>query len=163
MRHLPLSLLRLWLPVVLLSSLLLVAACGSAGNAGWTYAPLGPTAPPSPSGEPSAEPTPGGSPGLALDTVTPPDQALAFVPNVLEAPAATEVQVTYLNDSALPHNNNFFAGTDATAESIGATEIVTGPGAPESVSFTTPEEPGSYYFWCDVHGDAMSGTLNVAP
>lgn len=98
---------------------------------------------------------------MALETVTNQDSPLAFVPAELEAPPATVVQVTYVNNSNLPHNIEFFDGPDATAESLGATEVVTGPDAPESVTFTTPDEPGAYYFWCEVHGDSMSGTLNV--
>ena len=164
MRHVPPTSRRLLLPASILS-LLLMAACGGAGGAGWTYAPLGPTAAPSPSGGPSSAPSgePSASPGLTLETATNQDQPLAFVPAQLEAPPATVIQVTYNNNSNLPHNINFFDGPDSTAESLGATEVVTGPNAPESVTFTTPEEPGAYYFWCDVHLDAMAGTLNVGP
>lgn len=86
---------------------------------------------------------------------------MAFEPNVLEAPAATQVTVNYLNDSTLPHNIHFFAGSDQNAPSIAATAIVTGPGAPESITFTTPEQPGDYFFWCDVHFTAMTGTLRI--
>ena len=145
------------------ASLILVTACGASGGAGWSYAPLGPTPTPGPSGEPTGEPSgqPSGSPGLALETVTPQSNPLAFEPNVLEMPAATVVQVTYVNDSNLPHNINFFDGPDETAPSLGATEVVTGPGAPEAVSFTTPQEPGDYFFWCDVHGNTMVGTYRI--
>ena len=110
-----------------------------------------------PSGEPSA------SPSLTLETATNQDRPLAFVPAELEAPPATVIQVTYNNNSSLPHNIVFFDGPDSSASVLGETEVVTGPNAPESVSFTTPEEAGAYYFWCEVHGDAMSGTLNVGP
>jgi plastocyanin len=88
---------------------------------------------------------------------------LAFVPNVLEAPAGTVVQVDYNNNSSLPHNINFFDGVNNGAPSLGATEVVTGPNAPESVTFTTPAEPGDYFFWCDVHLQSMTGTLRVTP
>lgn len=161
MRLIPAPQRRLVLPAALLTCVLVVAACGSAGGAGWSYAPLGPTAPPSPSGEPSTGPS--SSPGLVLEIATNQDQPLTFVPAELEAPPATVVQVTYNNNSNLPHNINFFAGPDATAESLGATEVVTGPNAPELVTFTTPDEPGAYYFWCDVHVDTMAGILNVGP
>lgn len=76
-------------------------------------------------------------------------------------PAATSVTVNYLNDSALPHNINFFDGPDSSAQSLGATPQVIGPGALESVTFTTPDQPGEYYFWCDVHGASMAGTYTV--
>lgn len=166
MPHVPLTSRRLVLPAAILC-LLLVAACGAGGGAGWTYAPLGPTAAPSASGDPSSAPSgePSASPGMALavETPTDPAQGLAFVPAELEAPPATVIQVTYTNNSNLPHNINFFNGPDSTAESLGATEVVIGPNAPESVTFKTPEEPGAYYFWCDVHLDDMAGTLNVGP
>lgn len=142
-------------------ALLIVAACGSAGGAGWTYAPLGPT----PLVTPSQSAPPSGSlePGLPIDVVTTDADPLAFDPAVIEAPAATVVTVTYLNDNALPHNINFFDGPDENSPSLGATAIVTGPGAPESVTFTTPSQPGDFYFWCDVHLGAMAGTLRVTP
>jgi plastocyanin len=76
-------------------------------------------------------------------------------------PAATTVTVTYINDSPVQHNINFFAGPDNTAPSLGRTEVVVGPGAPRDVTFTTPEAPGDYYFWCDVHLSGMAGTYHV--
>ena len=138
-----------------------ITACAGGGGAAWTYAPLGPTPDPNASATPGPSGTPGASPGLAIDVETPQEDSLAFVPNTLEAPAATTVQVNYNNNSNLPHNINFFAGSDNTAPSIGATPVVTGPNAPESVTITTPEQPGDYFFWCDVHLQAMAGTLTV--
>jgi plastocyanin len=158
----------------------LVIGCGGAGP-GWTFAPLGPTAPPTapptpsagptavpsgaptavPSGAPSAAPTGSSQPGLTLELVTPEANSLAFEPSTLEAPADTVVTVNYLNDSSLQHNVNFFNGPDQTAESLGATAVVTGPGNTQSVTFTTPASAGDYFFWCDVHGFAMVGTLHV--
>ena len=75
--------------------------------------------------------------------------------------AGAEVTVDYLNDTPLQHNIEFFAGQDAGSESLGETEVVTGPGALESVTFTAPAEPGDYYFWCAVHGTAMDGIYHV--
>ena len=151
---------------------LAVVACSSGGGAGWTYAPLGPTpsggaiqsgAPSSPSGSPAGSPSgsPAGSPGLALEVATNQDNPLAFTPNPLSAPANTVVTVNYNNNSSLEHNIHFFNGPDQNSPSLGATERVTGPSALRSVTFTTPAQPGSYYFWCDVHLAAMSGTLQV--
>lgn len=136
---------------------LVIAACAGGAGAAWTYAPLGPTS--DPSAAPSGTPAP--SPGATIEVATPQENALAFEPNTLQAPAAAVVQVDYLNDSNVPHNINFFEGSDNTAASLGKTAVVTGPGALESVTITTPETPGDYYFLCDVHGAAMSGTLQV--
>lgn len=139
----------------------IAVACGSGTGPGWTYAPLGPTPSAGPSAGASSGPTPVATQGLPIEVATPQDQPLAFVPSTLDAPAATLVTVNYNNNSNLPHNIQFFNGPDNTAPSLGATEIVTGPNAPRSVTFTTPSAPGGYYFWCDVHLAAMSGTLTV--
>lgn len=135
---------------------LILAACGGAGP-GWTYAPLGPSAPPTA----AASATPAASPSLTLSVQTTAASPLTFDPASLDAPANSVIQVDYLNDSPVPHNIHFFNGSDSTADSLGMTEVVTGPGASESVVFTTPSAPGDYYFWCDVHLAAMSGTLHV--
>jgi plastocyanin len=136
-----------------------VVGCGSSSGAGWTFAPLGPTQAPGPSGGTAS---PGGTPaGLEIDVSTEQANPLAFEPATLNAPPETVVTVVYTNNSSLEHNINFFNGPDQTAPSLGATERVTGPNAVRSVTFTTPSTPGDYYFWCDVHLAAMSGTLHV--
>ena len=151
--------IRFALPIAVALALI---GCSSAGP-GWSYAPLGPTAPPSPSGGPTPGPSGSGAPTVTIEVKTTDADPLAFEPNMLEAPAGTVVQVNYLNDSRLPHNINFFAGADQTTASLGATAVVTGPAATESVIFTTPATPGDYFFWCDVHQSAMTGTLHVTP
>jgi plastocyanin len=139
---------------------LILSACSGAGP-GWTYAPLGPSAPPS--AAPTATPAPTGSSAatVTIELKTTAADPLAFEPKMIEVPANTVVQVNYLNDSAIPHNVNFFDGADQSAPSLGKTAIVTGPGALESVTFTTPATPGDYFFWCDVHTSAMTGMLHV--
>jgi plastocyanin len=141
-----------------------LVACGSGGGAGWTYAPLGPTQSPG-AGQTGAPASPGGSPGGSvgpgINVSTEQQTPLAFTPNALTAPANTSVTVNYHNNSNLPHNIQFFNGSDNTAPSLGATETVTGPNALRSVTFTTPAQPGTYFFWCDVHLNAMTGTLQV--
>ena len=155
-----------------------LVACASGGGAGWTYAPLGPTAgagqsgaPSSPGGSPQGSPaaspggspqgSPAGSPGTVLNVSTEQATQLAFTPNTLTAPANTSVTVNYNNNSNQPHNIQFFNGSDSSAPSLGATEIATGPNAPRSVTFTTPAQAGTYFFWCDVHQASMTGTLQV--
>ncbi|MEP7361189.1 MAG: plastocyanin/azurin family copper-binding protein [Chloroflexota bacterium] len=139
---------------------LMLSACGGAGP-GWTYAPLGPSAAPTQAA--SATPSSSSAAAVTLQVKTTDASPLAFDPAMLEAPAGTVVQVDYLNDSSLPHNIHFFAGSDSTAASLGMTDVVTGPGQTKSVTFTTPSAPGDYYFWCDVHQAAMSGMLHVTP
>ena len=99
-----------------------------------------------------------------IQVETPESDPLAFVPNPLEAPAATVVQVDYNNDSSQSAQHQLLRRTGqqrAVARRHGA--VVTGPDALESVTITTPEEPGDYYFWCDVHATTMEGTLTVTP
>lgn len=141
----------------------LLSACASgAGGPSWSFMPPGPT----PEATASPAPTDGATPdpnALTFDTVTPPDDQLAFVPNTFSAGPGATINVNYLNDSPLEHNIHFFAGPDQNAPSIGATERVTGPDALRSVTITAPEEPGDYYFHCDVHPVVMAGTLTVTP
>jgi plastocyanin len=96
-----------------------------------------------------------------LKIATNTDKPLGYEPNELTAPASTVVEVDYSNNTALPHNIHFFAGPDENSPSIAKTDIQTGPGASASVTFTTPSQPGDYFFWCDVHQSAMTGTLHV--
>ena len=136
---------------------LTLAACSGAGP-GWTYAPLGPT----PAPTQATSPTPAASSDVTLQVKSTGNE-LVFDPAMLEAPAGKVVLVTYTNDSNLPHNINFFNGADATAPSLGKTEVKPGPGDVQSVTFTAPTTPGDYFFWCDVHGNQMTGTLHVTP
>ncbi len=151
------TLIRFALPI---GMALILSACSGAGP-GWTYAPLGPSAPPS--SAPTATPVPSGSgaPTVTIEVKTTDAASLVFDPKMIEAPANTVVQVNYLNDSSLPHNIEFFAGADQSAPLLGKTDIATGPGALKSVIFTTPATPGDYFFWCFVHQSLMTGTLHV--
>lgn len=144
---------------------LLLVSCGSTAGPGWTYAPLGPTPSPATSVVPTAAAsgTPSGSSGagVTLEVATNEDAPMAFVPAELQAPAGASVTVNYMNNSSYPHNINFFNGPDQSATSLGATKVVTGPNAPETLTFTAPAQPGDYLFWCDVHTTAMKGILHV--
>jgi plastocyanin len=142
---------------------LILAACSGAGP-GWTYAPLGPTAAPTA----AASSTPAASPSgdvVTLSVKTTEANPLAFDPTTLEAPANTTVTVNYLNDSSLPHNIAFLNGADQSAPILAKTDIPNqgGPGQQQSVTFTTPTAAGDYFFFCQVHGASMSGTLHVTP
>lgn len=60
------------------------------------------------------------------------------------------------------HNVHVFAGENDQSPTLAQTEIIEGPGATASVTFTTPSEPGRYLFICDVH-PTMRGYLVVRP
>jgi plastocyanin len=106
-------------------------------------------------------PSGSGGPGVTIEVKTTDANPLVFEPAMIEAPAGTTITVNYTNDSSIPHNINFFNGADSSADSLGKTAVVTGPGAVESVTFTTPATAGDYFFWCDVHTTGMTGMLHV--
>lgn len=166
---------RLTLPV---GALLIVSACAGGQSAGWTYAPLGPSANPSAaasagasgapgspsgSGQPtgSGQPSGSGATGTTITMETTQAAPLAFEPAEVTMPAGASVTVNYMNNSNLPHNVNFFSGPDNTAPSLALTEVGTGPNNAQTVTFTAPSQPGDYFFWCDVHTTAMKGVYHV--
>lgn len=87
-------------------------------------------------------------------------QNLAFDLSTLTANAGSEFNVTLDNqDSGVLHNVAFY--TDASlSQPIQIGELLTGP-ATETISFTAPAAPGTYFFRCDVHPDTMSGAFIV--
>jgi len=114
---------------------------------------------PAPTAEPGASPT--APAGDVTKVVTTADAPLAFDVATITAKAGSSITVEYHNDSTIPHNIAFFAGADATAPRIAATEVKPGPGDIQTITFDVPAEPGDYYFHCDVHPAQMIGTLKV--
>jgi len=152
--HFPIALRNLALPI---AALLVLTGCASGSTAGWTYAPLGPSANPSAAASQAA---PGsGGPTTTIETTQ--DQPLAFNPADITVAAGSTVSVTYTNNSNMPHNIDFYGGPDNSAPSLGATTVATGPNNTQTVTFTAPTTPGDYLFWCDVHTTAMKGVWHV--
>ncbi len=116
---------------------LTLSACGGGGDGGSTGGTGGGT---------------GGGSAITIGT----DKAaeLKFIPTTAEAPANTQVQLTFRNDSdSQPHNLVFQEGITAkTADLVAA-------GASETLEFTTPGA-GDYKFVCTIH-PGMEGTLTV--
>jgi plastocyanin len=99
---------------------------------------------------------------IQLSISAPSAPPLTFDTTTLMATAGAPVTVTFTNDSDLPHNWHVFDGPNSSAPSLAETQIMTGPGAVASVDFTAPTQPGNYFYWCDVHGPAMTtGNLVV--
>jgi plastocyanin len=72
--------------------------------------------------------------------------------------SAGEVVIALDNrDGGQPHNIQFFRGDDADGESVGTTDVKSGPA--EDV-LTMNLDAGEYYYHCDVHPN-MKGTLTV--
>jgi plastocyanin len=128
-----------------------------------TLIPTAVPAPPpaAPANPPVAAPAPAPA-AVQLSISSPEAPPLTFDTTTLDAPAGAPVTVTYTNDAVgIPHNWHLFNGPDSSAATIAATQIMPGPGAVDSVSFTAPTQAGSYFFWCDVHPTIMTGDLVV--
>jgi plastocyanin len=162
--HIPTLIRRLTLPV---GALLLISACaGGGGSAGWTYAPLGPSANPSaaasaPDSAGASTPAGSGGPGTTVSIETTQDQPISFKPNTFTVAAGSSVTVDYTNNSNIPHDIALFDGQDQNSNVIAASEQGTGPNNAQTVTFTAPSQPGTYFFWCTVHTLTMTGTYTV--
>ena len=107
----------------------------------------------------STTPSAAGGASATLQIATPDD--MHYDRDTLSVSAGAQVTLTYMNNSELPHDWHLFDGSDATAPTIAQTQIKSGPGATETVSFTAPTAPGRYFYHCDVHPDQMKGFLVV--
>lgn len=59
-------------------------------------------------------------------------------------------------DAGVPHNVHVFSGSDATGESVGQTELESGP---VKQTLELDLTAGEYFFVCDAHPTTMTGTL----
>lgn len=82
---------------------------------------------------------------------------LQFDLRELSAPAGRIVIALDNRDGGQPHNIQFFRGDDADGESVGTTEIKSGPAQDE---LAMDLDAGTYFYQCDVHPN-MKGTLVV--
>ncbi|HET7387924.1 MAG TPA: cupredoxin domain-containing protein [Nocardioidaceae bacterium] len=74
--------------------------------------------------------------------------------------------LTIINkDAGVAHNFAIYTSSDLKkAKRLYLSPDVTGTAAGAKKTFTGPAlKPGTYYFQCDIHGPAMSGTLKVGP
>lgn len=85
---------------------------------------------------------------------------IAFDTSTITVPAGAEVTVNFDNkDDGIPHNLAVY--TDSSAdEEIFVGDTVTGP-ATTTYTFTAPDDPGTYFFRCDVHPQQMTGDFIV--
>lgn len=75
----------------------------------------------------------------------------------LELEAGTEYEITWENVDGAPHN---VVIEDAEGNDLVRTEIVSGQGATQSVTFTASEEMTTYL--CEVHPQSMRGDVSVS-
>jgi plastocyanin len=77
-------------------------------------------------------------------------QDLAFSLRSLKAPRSTQVILIMHNlDPGIAHNFSLYENSQRSRV-IFKGEIITGPGDIK-YAFTTPAEPGTYFFCCDIH------------
>jgi plastocyanin len=100
-----------------------------------------------------ATPRPTAATAVELTVSSAAGHTLAFVPDVLAAPAGVLISVTFRNVSSQSHNLTFQAPI-----SVGSRTIVEA-GSSDLVVLTTPT-PGRYPFVCTIH-EGMTGTLAV--
>jgi hypothetical protein len=99
--------------------------------------------------------TPGGPVTIRLVA-----QALRFDKRSVAASPNVEVTIQLDNqDAGVLHNVAFYTNNRAT-QSIFVGQTFPGPAVVEE-KFTSPPNPGNYYFRCDVHPDTMTGTFEV--
>ncbi len=144
------------LPLVLLLGLVIWSSArtnGAAPLSTATAAAVQPTAAAPPG---TQQPSGGGA------SVTIVAKNLAFDQTDITVKAGQEVTVTFDNqDNGIPHNIHFAmdSGYSQTIDNA-KTDVATGP-AKQTLTFTAPAQPGSYFFRCDVHPTQMKGTLTV--
>ncbi len=113
-----------------------------------------------PVGEHAAEGEHAGGGGGGGEAVTLTARGSKFVEKNLDFTANSRVTMRFVNeDRSVPHNFVLFRGEDQSAPQIFRGEIVTGP-AETTYSFTAPDA-GSYFFYCEVHPQTMTGTARV--
>ncbi len=75
-----------------------------------------------------------------------------FEPTSLGADVGAEVTVELMNNGSVSHT---WTSTDLDAA------VEAGAGEEATVTFTAPNEPGSYDFFCEFHPDEMQGTISI--
>lgn len=111
-------------------------------------------------GLPTAAPAPSASTSTSGGGVALTARSIAFSSATLRAPAGASFTLTFDNeDRGVPHNASIYI-TSAARTALFHGAIVTGP---KTVVYHVPAlQPGSYFFRCDVHPQAMTGTLTVS-
>jgi plastocyanin len=129
------------------------------------------TAPGDNSTTPAAPPTPmeTGTPAMTPIQIVPPEREgnvtielvaddQAFDQRTIVVPAGAEVTVEFENLDMVPHNLAVYRTSDAN-DPIFVGEIIDQGSI--TYTFTAPEEPGMYFFRCDVHPTDMTGNFVV--
>jgi plastocyanin len=140
-----------------------VSGAAPAASAPTTMPPMtmpGTQATPAPTQAPMQAPPGTPAPGAQMATVNLTAHKLMFDMSTITVPAGAHVVVNFNNqDAGVPHN--FAVYVDSSAQqAIFKGQMVTGPGT-MTYTFTAPNQPGTYFFRCDVHPTMMNGQFVV--
>ncbi len=84
---------------------------------------------------------------------------IAFDATTITVSRGAAVTINFDNQDSVPHN--FALYTDASAsQSIFQGEVISGP-RQIVYTFAAPDQPGTYFFRCDVHPAQMTGAFVV--
>jgi plastocyanin len=85
---------------------------------------------------------------------------IAFDKATITVPAGAEITINFDNqDKGIPHNISVYESS-AAKSAVFKGKVITGP-KQITYTFTAPEKAGTYFFRCDVHPRAMTGTFVV--
>jgi plastocyanin len=118
------------------------------------------TSAPTSTSAPTPAPTPTPTPMANAVTIDLVAKNITFDKSTITVPAGAQVTINFNNqDSGIPHN--FAVYTNASAStSIFVGQKITGPKT-ITYTFAAPATQGTYFFRCDVHPKAMTGTFIV--
>jgi plastocyanin len=84
---------------------------------------------------------------------------IKFDKTTITVPAGANVTMNFDNQESVPHN--FALYENSSAENvIFKGEVITGPKT-IVYTFDAPDEPGTYFFRCDIHPRGMTGQFIV--
>ena len=86
-------------------------------------------------------------------------RGVAFDKEILTVPAGARVAIDFVNEDRIPHNVSVYESPKAR-EVIYYGKIINGLEAVR-YEFTAPEQPGVYFFRCDLHPLGMIGSFAV--
>jgi plastocyanin len=152
--------------LLIVSAGMLVAGCTAPGGDGTQPTPTETVTTPTETQTPAATETASvttvatTAAGGGIATVELAADNMAFDASTITVPAGVEVTIIFDNqDDGILHNVAVYTDSSA-AEEIYVGETITGPSV-ITYTFTAPEEPGTYFFRCDVHPQQMTGDFIV--
>ena len=86
-------------------------------------------------------------------------QGNAFDKQIITVPAGARVVISFINQDRIPHNVSVYESRQAR-KVIYYGRIINGTQTVQ-YEFTAPEQPGTYFFRCDLHPRGMIGDFIV--